>query len=116
MPLVWPVAASHQVSRLPSSASAGLFVALEVSAVTLAPAARSVAKVSLMICAVRFKLPWIWDGKPAVLLSRCQDETGYIQPTRERLVAQRGVNAVYHYNAIQPWGVAADGSVTNVAG
>jgi sulfane dehydrogenase subunit SoxC len=68
------------------------------------------------ICAVRFKLPWIWDGKPAVLLSRCQDETGYIQPTRERLVAQRGVNAVYHYNAIQPWGVAADGSVTNVAG
>jgi len=67
------------------------------------------------ICTVRFKLPWLWDGKPAVLLSRCQDETGYIQPTREKLVAERGLNAYYHYNGIQAWGVAPDGSVANVA-
>jgi sulfane dehydrogenase subunit SoxC len=60
-------------------------------------------------------LPWLWDGKPAVLLSRCQDETGYIQPTREKLVAERGLNAYYHYNGIQAWGVAPDGSVANVA-
>ncbi len=26
-------------------------------------------------------LPWMWDGKPAVLQSRCTDETGYVQPT-----------------------------------
>jgi len=67
------------------------------------------------ICTVRFKLPWLWDGKPATLLSRCQDETGYIQPTREKLVAERGLNAYYHYNGIQSWSVAADGSVANVA-
>jgi sulfane dehydrogenase subunit SoxC len=67
------------------------------------------------ICTVRFKLPWLWDGRPAILLSRSQDETGYIQPTREQIVSQRGLNAVYHYNAIQAWGVAADGSIGNVA-
>ena len=68
------------------------------------------------ICTVRFKLPWVWDGAPAVLLSRCQDETGYVQPTRETLVAERGLNAYYHYNGIQSWRVDHDGSVANVAG
>jgi sulfane dehydrogenase subunit SoxC len=67
------------------------------------------------ICTVRFKLPWIWDGKSAVLMSRCHDETGYVQPTREVLVAERGLNAYYHYNGIQSWGVGPDGSVANVA-
>jgi sulfane dehydrogenase subunit SoxC len=67
------------------------------------------------ICTVRFKLPWIWDGEPAVLMSRCHDETGYVQPTREALVAERGLNAYYHYNGIQSWGVGPDGSVANVA-
>jgi sulfane dehydrogenase subunit SoxC len=49
---------------------------------------------------------------------RCIDETGYIQPTLAQLVAIRGSNgpfgSIYHPNAIQSWGVAADGSVTNV--
>ena len=67
------------------------------------------------ICTVRFRLPWRWDGQPATLLSRCTDETGYEQPTRKELVAQRGLSAVYHYNAIQPWSVAASGRVANVA-
>jgi sulfane dehydrogenase subunit SoxC len=67
------------------------------------------------ICTVRFKLPWIWDGTPAVLLSRCQDETGYVQPTHEKLVADRGLNAYYHYNGIQSWRVERDGSVGHVA-
>jgi sulfane dehydrogenase subunit SoxC len=66
------------------------------------------------ICTVRFKLPWTWDGKPAVLMSRCQDETGYVQPTRETLVAERGLNAYYHYNGVQGWGVGPDGSVAHV--
>jgi sulfane dehydrogenase subunit SoxC len=26
----------------------------------------------------------------------------------------RGVNSVYHYNAIQSWKIAADGGVSNV--
>ena len=33
------------------------------------------------MCTVRFSFPWMWDGKAAVLQSRCTDETGYIQPT-----------------------------------
>jgi sulfane dehydrogenase subunit SoxC len=70
------------------------------------------------ICTVRFSLPWAWDGKPAVLQSRCTDETGYIQPTLAQLIAIRGSSgpfgSIYHLNAIQSWGVAEDGSVTNV--
>ncbi|MBV8682172.1 MAG: sulfite dehydrogenase [Caulobacteraceae bacterium] len=66
-------------------------------------------------CLTRFRLPWTWDGAPALLLSRSIDETGYIQPSRAKLVAVRGLNSHYHYNAIQPWQVAADGTVTYVA-
>jgi sulfane dehydrogenase subunit SoxC len=70
------------------------------------------------ICTVRFNFPWMWDGTPAVLQSRCTDETGYIQPTLKQLIAIRGDNgpfgSIYHLNAIQSWAVAADGSVTNV--
>jgi sulfane dehydrogenase subunit SoxC len=70
------------------------------------------------ICTVRFSFPWPWDGQPAILQSRCTDETGYIQPTLKQLVAIRGDNgpfgSVYHLNAIQSWAVAPDGSVSNV--
>ena len=62
----------------------------------------------------RFRLPWQWDGKPAVLQSRALDESGYVQPTRSQLVAQRGMNSNYHYNAIQSWAVAASGEISNV--
>jgi len=61
----------------------------------------------------RFCWSWRWEGRPARLQSRCTDETGYVQPTREALVAVRGYNSNYHNNAIQIWKVAADGSVTN---
>ena len=70
------------------------------------------------LATTRFRFPWVWDGKPAVLQSRCTDETGYIQPTLKHLVDIRGANgkfgSFYHLNAIFSWGVAADGSVTNV--
>ena len=62
----------------------------------------------------RFCLPWIWDGKPTTLQSRCTDSTGYVQPTREQLVAIRGMNATDHYNGIKIWKVAADGRVSSV--
>jgi sulfane dehydrogenase subunit SoxC len=72
----------------------------------------------LPICAARFRLPWQWDGREAVLQSRCTDDTGYVQPTLGQLVAVRGLNgptgSVYHHNGIQSWGIAADGRVTNV--
>jgi sulfane dehydrogenase subunit SoxC len=67
----------------------------------------------LPIAFTRFRLPWRWEGGEAVLLSRCTDESGYVQPTREELVAVRGMNSQYHCNAIKSWKVAADGSVSN---
>ncbi len=65
-------------------------------------------------CHTRFYVPWRWNGENVILQSRCLDETGYQQPDRATLVAVRGVNSVYHYNAIQSWHIAADGQVSNV--
>jgi len=62
----------------------------------------------------RFRFPWRWDGREAVLQSRCTDETGYVQPTLADLVKVRGLNSHYFLNAIQSWKVAGDGSVHNV--
>jgi sulfane dehydrogenase subunit SoxC len=61
----------------------------------------------------RFRLPWRWDGKPATVASRATDETGYVQPTREELIAVRGSNSGYHFNGVKLWKIAVDGSVTN---
>ena len=69
----------------------------------------------LPIAFTRFRLPWRFDGSAAVIASRAIDESGYVQPTREALVAVRGTNSVYHYNGIKLWKVQADGTVTNVA-
>jgi sulfane dehydrogenase subunit SoxC len=63
---------------------------------------------------VRFRAPWVWDGKDAVIQSRATDETGYLQPTRDEIVEARGVNSQYHYHGVKPWAVKGDGSVTNV--
>jgi sulfane dehydrogenase subunit SoxC len=72
----------------------------------------------LPICHTRFRIPWEWDGKEAILQSRCVDDTGYVQPTLGQLIAVRGLNgplgSVYHLNAIQSWHVARDGRMTNV--
>jgi sulfane dehydrogenase subunit SoxC len=62
----------------------------------------------------RFRLAWRWDGSPSVLMSRAVDETGAVQPTRAALMAARGAQYRYHYNAIQSWNVAAAGEVSNV--
>jgi len=62
----------------------------------------------------RFRLPWTWDGGPALIASRATDEFGTVQPTREALIAKRGENARYHYNAIHAWRLNSDGSLLNV--
>jgi sulfane dehydrogenase subunit SoxC len=67
----------------------------------------------LPIALTRFRLPWRFDGQEAVIASRAIDETGYVQPTREALVAVRGTNSIYHYNGIKFWKVRPDGTVTN---
>lgn len=73
----------------------------------------------LPVCHTRFRFPWVWDGRAAMLQSRCIDETGYVQPAIADLVAVRGVDgdprfgSIYHNNGIQSWLVNSDGSVVN---
>uniref|UniRef100_UPI00345BECB8 sulfite dehydrogenase n=1 Tax=Methylibium sp. TaxID=2067992 RepID=UPI00345BECB8 len=65
-------------------------------------------------CFTRFRAAWRWDGKPTVIKSRATDETGYVQPEREVLVQERGLNGYFHYNAIVAWAVDAEGTLTHV--
>lgn len=62
----------------------------------------------------RFSLPWQWHGQAAILQSRATDETGYIQPDRTTLIAQRGRHGFYHYNAIVSWEVSDFGEISHV--
>jgi sulfane dehydrogenase subunit SoxC len=62
----------------------------------------------------RFNIDWVWDGKPAIIQSRAQDDTGYVQPTYRQLRAVRGTRSIYHNNAIQSWLVQESGEVKNV--
>ena len=66
----------------------------------------------------RFRWSWQWDGRPCSIASRCEDETGYIQPSREALIAARGMSAgpdgYNHYNGIKWWQVDAQGTVSHV--
>jgi sulfane dehydrogenase subunit SoxC len=67
----------------------------------------------------RFTFDWAWDGGEAVILSRCTDEKGEVQPSRAELYAHWGISEAeaskpqraIHFNAMQPWYVARDGSV-----
>src|SRR5439155_4624373 len=71
----------------------------------------------------RFRVPWRWDGGPALLQSRAWDEAGNMQPTRAEIVAVRGETArvpavtafpSQHYNAITSWSIERTGEVKNV--
>ncbi len=62
----------------------------------------------------RFSLPWQWQGQYAILQSRATDETGYRQPTRQALIAERGDNSFFHYNAIVSWEVNEDGQIRHI--
>lgn len=65
-------------------------------------------------CFTRFRLPWRWQGQRAVLKSRATDETGYVQPERDILIATRGDQGYYHYNAVVSYEVDEDGFVSHV--
>ena len=62
----------------------------------------------------RFRMPWRWSGGPATLQSRATDDSGYVQPSRSRLIADRGTRTIYHFNGIASWGVAQGGEVKHV--
>ena len=66
-----------------------------------------------------FSFNWTWDGREAVLMSRCTDEIGQVQPTREQVREHWGIapgqpfSVTGQDNSIQPWRVERDGSVHN---
>jgi sulfane dehydrogenase subunit SoxC len=71
----------------------------------------------------RFRMPWRWDGGPAVLQSRAWDDAGNVQPTRAEFVAQRGelktvvpVTAFpnQHFNGVTSWAIDGKGEVKHV--
>jgi sulfane dehydrogenase subunit SoxC len=61
----------------------------------------------------RFSLSWTWNGEETTIASRCADDTGYCQPTREQIVAVRGLNATDHYNGIKWWRIHKNGEITH---
>jgi sulfane dehydrogenase subunit SoxC len=69
----------------------------------------------------RFGLNWKWEGEECELQSRCTDELGQVQPSRAQLGKVFNVAPEYYHdhgvqgtdNTIQPWRIAADGSVHN---
>lgn len=65
-------------------------------------------------CFTRFRAAWQWDGRPAVLQSRVRDTAGRVQPSRAALLAERGSNGYFHYNAIVSWAVDDEGQVRHV--
>jgi sulfane dehydrogenase subunit SoxC len=76
----------------------------------------------LSMAFTRFRMPWQWNGGPAVLQSRAWDDSGNVQPTRAQFVAARGelpsVPPVlafenHHFNAVTSWAVDQKGQVTH---
>jgi len=66
----------------------------------------------------RFGCHWNWDGKECVLLSRCTDDVGTVQPTRAEVAKYWNeppdrARVRGNDNTVQPWKVASDGSVHN---
>lgn len=64
--------------------------------------------------ATRFRMPWRWNGGPAVLMSRAVDESGNVQVSRAQLLERLGTNFQYHNSAITCWSVAANGEIAHV--
>jgi len=93
----------------------GKIIKVEVSAdggKTWAEAALEGPVRSIML--TRFRIPWMWKGRPAVLQSRATDEFGRVQPSRKALLSARGKQAFYHYHAIHSWSVNARGKIRHV--
>jgi sulfane dehydrogenase subunit SoxC len=67
----------------------------------------------------RFTFDWAWNGEEAVIVSRTTDERGEVQPSRAELYNHWGLTEeeakkparAIHFNAMQPWRVARDGSI-----
>jgi sulfane dehydrogenase subunit SoxC len=66
----------------------------------------------LPLAHTRFRHLWQFTGAETAIMSRAVDETGYAQPMRAELLAQRGPGTTgYHLNPVTGWVVQADGKV-----
>jgi sulfane dehydrogenase subunit SoxC len=93
----------------------GRIAKVEVSADGGASWAAAALQGPVMPMAVtRFRAPWRWDGSSAILQSRATDDSGYVQPSRSKLIADRGARGAYHFNGITSWSVERDGEVKHV--
>ena len=67
----------------------------------------------------RFGYGWNWDGNETEILSRCTDEIGQVQPTREQVAKywnepfERNYRVPGLDNSVMPWRIGRDGSVKN---
>ena len=70
----------------------------------------------------RFVYDWVWEGQAATIQSGCTDETGDVQPSVAELGEHWGIKSIadwqhrprlFHMNAIQPWAIASDGSISD---
>jgi sulfane dehydrogenase subunit SoxC len=71
----------------------------------------------------RFNFDWEWTGQEAMIMSRTTDETGDVQPSLAELTQHWGMKMsdwqkperprAIHMNAIQPWKIARDGSISD---
>src|SRR5262249_60182904 len=55
----------------------------------------------LRLAHTRFRFDWRWDGREALLQTRCTDDTRYVQPTLAELGKVRGLNSISQNNANQ---------------
>jgi len=108
----------HEISGLAWSGR-GMIKQVEVS--TDCGATWQVAQLQAPVLSkalTRFRLPWTWRGEETTLQSRSTDESGYTQPTRDALLAVRGMtmgpDGFNHYNGIKQWKVGSDGAVSHV--
>jgi sulfane dehydrogenase subunit SoxC len=72
----------------------------------------------------RFRMPWRWEGQPAVLTSRAWDAAGSAQPLRADFIAVRGQTKApvksalafpnNHYNSLTAWGIDGKGEIKHV--
>jgi len=67
----------------------------------------------------RFGFNWKWDGKECLLMSRCTDELGTVQPTRADVAKywnkpiDNNSQITGADNTVFPWRITSDGSVLN---
>ncbi len=71
----------------------------------------------------RFNFDWTWTGEETTIMSRCTDDQGEVQPSLAELNKHWGraekdhlepKSNTHYWNAIQPWKVAKDGSISDV--